>query len=100
MLPAERHEVGKQSVRHGFATATHSVERAAEIDGVPQRDRGRDQGEPTRAVLLCLDGTVAQSAEAMEADGTGQRVSGLALVEFRVRGGGDIDADNLWARRS
>ncbi len=30
MLPAERREVGKQSVRNGFATATHSVERAAE----------------------------------------------------------------------
>ena len=52
MLPAERGEVGEQRVRHRLAAAAQGVERTAEIDGVPQRDGGGDQGEAAGAVLL------------------------------------------------
>jgi hypothetical protein len=33
-------------------------------------------------MLLRLGGSVAQAAETMEADGAGERIAGLALVEF------------------
>jgi hypothetical protein len=33
-------------------------------------------------MLLRLGGSVAQATEAMEADGAGERIAGLALVEF------------------
>ena len=42
--------MGQQSVWHRLAIAAHGVERAAEINGVPQRYRGCDQGEPAGAV--------------------------------------------------
>ena len=42
MLPAERSEVGEQRVRDQVAAAPRSIQRAAEIDGVPQRDGGCD----------------------------------------------------------
>jgi hypothetical protein len=75
--------MGQQSVWHDLAIATHGVERAAEINGIPQRYGGCDQGEPARAVLQRFDGPVAQLAEAMEADSTRKGIPGFALVEFR-----------------
>lgn len=61
--------MGQQGVRNHLASCAQRVERAAEIDGVPQRDRGRDQSEPTRTMLLRFDGPVTQLTEAVEADG-------------------------------
>jgi hypothetical protein len=58
----------QHSVRHYLVTTTYRVERAAEIDCVPQRYSGGDQGEPARAMLQRRDAPVAQLAEAMEAD--------------------------------
>lgn len=34
-------------------------------------------------MLLCFDGPITQLTETMEADGTGECIPGLALVEFR-----------------
>ena len=83
MLPAERREVGEQRVRHHLAAAAQGIERTAEVDRVPQRDGGGDQGEAAGAVLLRLGGAVAQAAEPVEADGAGERVARLALVQLR-----------------
>jgi len=52
VLPAKRGEMGEQRVRDQVAAAAHDVQRAAEIDGVPQRDGGRDKGKSTGAMLL------------------------------------------------
>jgi hypothetical protein len=62
--------MGQQGVWHYLAISAHGVERAAEINGVPQRYGSCDQGEPAGAVLLRFDGLVAQLAEAMKADST------------------------------
>jgi len=81
VLPAERRQVGQQGVRDHLAAAAHRVEGTAEIDGVSQGDGGRDQGEATGPVLLRLGGSVAQAPEPVEADGAGERIAGLALVQ-------------------
>ena len=59
MLPAERRDVGEQGVGNDLAAAAQGVHRTAEIDGVPQRDGRRDQGEAAGTVLLQLHGAVA-----------------------------------------
>ena len=78
MLPAERREVDEQRIRHRVATAMQGVQCAAEINGVPQGDGGRDQGQAAGTVLLGLGRAVAQAAEPMEAHGTA-RASALRL---------------------
>ena len=85
VLPADGREVGKQRVRDDFAAATQVVERTAEIYGVPERDGGGDEREPTCTILLRLGGTIAKPAEAMEADGAGEGVARFALVELHGR---------------
>jgi len=82
VLPPERGEVGQQGVRDGLATLSKGIDRAAEIDRVPQRDRRRDQGEAARAVLLQFGDAVAQAVEAVEAHGPGQGVAAFALVQL------------------
>ena len=82
MLPTERREVSKQRIRHALSASTQDIECAAEINGVPQRDRGGDQCKAAGAMLLGLGGSVSQATETMEADGAGERIAGLALVEF------------------
>jgi hypothetical protein len=81
VLPAERCKMVQQGVWHRLAVAAHGVERAAEINGVPQRYGGCDQGELAGAVLLRFDGPVAQLAEAMEAD---RMPLGLGLIRLSV----------------
>ena len=83
MLLAEWCEMGQQGVRHHLAMAAHGVERATELNGVPQRDGGRNRGEPARTMLLCFDGPIAQLAEAVEADSTLRKHCGTTLVELR-----------------
>src|SRR5438874_13365234 len=50
-----------------------------------QSDSGGDEGKPARTVLLCLDRTIAQPAEAVETDSAGEGVARFALVEFHGR---------------
>ena len=52
MLPPERGDVGEQFVRHVDAGRAQMPHGAVEIDGVPQRHRGRDQRQPRGAVPL------------------------------------------------
>ena len=54
MLPSEWGEVSEQPIRHVVAAAADGIERAAEIDPVPQDDRRRDQSEAARAMILGL----------------------------------------------
>ena len=63
--------------------ATQRFNGAPEIDSVPQDDRRHDQVKPAGPVLLSFTGPVADPAEAMEANGAGERVARLALVQFR-----------------
>ncbi len=42
VLPAERGEVGEQRIGDQVAATARGIEGAAEIDGVPQRDGGRN----------------------------------------------------------
>ena len=85
MLPADRGKVAEQHVRDYFAAAAQVVERPAKIYGVPKRDRGGDEGKPARTVLPRLDRPIAQSAEAVKADGAGEGVARFALVELDGR---------------
>ena len=72
-----------QRIRNDVAAATRGIQRATEIDGVPQHDGGRDESDAAGTVLLGLGRTVVQPAQAMEAHGAGERVAALALVQLR-----------------
>lgn len=56
VLPAKRGEVGEQRVRHRLAAVAQCVECAAEVDRVPRRDGGGDDGEATGVCLRVRDG--------------------------------------------
>ena len=71
VLPADRRKMGEQRIRNRLALPTQNIERPAEIHRVPERDGGGDEGQPTGPILPCRDSAIAQAAEAMEADGTG-----------------------------
>ena len=75
MLPAERGEMCERRVGDEIAALAERVQRAAEVDGVPQRNRRRDQGKPAGTILLRLGRAVAQAAETVEADRAGERVA-------------------------
>ncbi|MDG5973458.1 hypothetical protein JAGODDHD_04228 [Sphingomonas paucimobilis] len=81
MLPAQRGDVGEQLVGHVDAAAAQMTDSSVEIDGVPERHGRGDEGQAGGAMALVLEGAVAQFAEAVEEDGAGERVAGLALVE-------------------
>jgi hypothetical protein len=83
VLPAERGEVGEERFGHHLAAVAQRVERAVQVHAVPERDSGSDEGQPAGAVLLRLDGAIAQAAEPVEADGAGERVAGLSLIQLR-----------------
>jgi hypothetical protein len=51
VLPTDWGEMGKQRVRDDFAAAAQFGERAAEIQGVPERDRGGNESEPACTIL-------------------------------------------------
>jgi hypothetical protein len=54
VLPADGSKVGKQRVRNNLAVAAQLIERTTEIHNVPERDRGGDEREPARTILLRL----------------------------------------------
>ena len=84
VFPAERTDVGEESVGQKFALSAKLGDGAAEIDGAPEGD-GRDREVQTRGpVALIFDGAVPDLAVTMEKQGTGQRVSGPAFVEPSV----------------
>jgi len=75
-------------VSSGFGTispARRSSERTTEIHGVPERDRSGDEREPACTILLRLGRAVAQSAEAVKADGAGEGVARFVFVELHGR---------------
>ena len=74
MLPAERGEMGKQCIGYHVATTPRDIQCPAEIDGVPQHDGGRDEGEAAGAVLLSLGRSVVQPPEAVETYSAAQRI--------------------------
>lgn len=82
MLPAKRGEVGEQSIWDRITAAAGSLQCAAQIDGVPQHDCGRDQGQVACAALLVLCSSVVQPSKTMEAHGPGQRFMAFTLVQL------------------
>src|SRR3712207_512039 len=85
VLPAERRDMGEQRAGDDLPPTAQDLQRAGEVDGVPQSDGGRDQGKAARPVLLQFGRAVAQPPEAMEADRTRERVARFALIELRCR---------------
>ena len=83
MLPSEWREVREQRIRHALTAATQGVECTAEINGVPQREGGCDQGQAAGAMLLCLGGSVTQATQTMEADGAGSALQDSPLLSSR-----------------
>jgi hypothetical protein len=85
VLPADGSKVGKQRVRNNFAAAAQLSQCTTEIHGVPERDRGGDEREAARTILLRFGRPIAQPAKAMEADRPGERVARLTLIELDGR---------------
>ena len=85
MLPAERPDVGEESVVDGVTMVADELDGALEVAAVPQHDGGDQQVEAAGAVVLVLVRAVADLAQAVEEDGVGERVAGLPLVEAVLR---------------
>jgi hypothetical protein len=83
MLPAQRRQLVQQFVRNGLSRAAQRLNGAPELDGVPKDNRRHDEVEPAGPVLLSFTGAVADAVKAMEANGAGKRVAGVALMQFR-----------------
>ena len=71
MAPAQGREMGEDGLRHWDIVPTERVQGASEIDGVPQHDGRRDQGQAADTVLLALGGAVVQPSKTVEAHGAG-----------------------------
>ena len=84
MLPAQRGDMGEQGIGHVYTALTQMAGGPVEMDGVPKDDGRHDEVETGGAVLLVLEGAVAQLAKPFEEDGAGERVAGFALVEVGV----------------
>jgi hypothetical protein len=80
MLPAQWRDAGQQIARHLGTAAAQMPDGAVEIDGVPERDGCGEQGQAGGTMALVLEGSVPQSAEAVEEDGRGECVAGLDLA--------------------
>src|SRR5580658_8144095 len=81
MLPAERREMGEQMVGHILGLA-EGCDSALQVSRVPQNDCCDEQVEAGSAVLLVFVGAVADLAEPMDEDRTGQAVASFALVQL------------------
>ena len=91
MLPAERGQVRQQGIRDHFAAAAQRVEGTAEIDGVPQRDDGRDQSQTTGTVLLRFDGARLHGRHARQQDEQANRWRHFPLAELVGRDRADLN---------
>ena len=65
----------------GLAVFVERLDRALEVNGVPQNDSGNDEVESARAVSLVLEAAIADLAEAVEKDGALQGMFCFAFVE-------------------
>ncbi len=72
--------MGQSFVVNGDPMFSQGGDSAFQVDRVPEDDGGDDQIEPAGAVALILEGSVAQVALPVEEHGTGECISGLALV--------------------
>lgn len=81
MLPAQRRDMCEQFVWRLDTDASQMPDGAVKIEGIPECDGCGEQGLPGGAMALVFESAVAQFAQAVEEDGTGERVAGLALVE-------------------
>ena len=81
MLPSQRRDMGQEIGRQRLSIAFLVGDDFAELHGVPEDDDGGEQVHAGDPVMLAFGGTVADFTPAMEADGSFQRVMGLALVE-------------------
>ena len=80
MLPAERRDVLEQGRIDGLGFPKQS-DGAFQVKRVPQRDGGDHQVKTAGAILLILEGTVADLAQPIEKYSLGEGVSGFALIE-------------------
>ena len=92
MLPADGRQMGQQRIGDHFAAAAQGINGTVEINGVPERDGGGDESQPTGSILPCRYTAIAQAAKAMEADGTGKRVARFALVSAQPWSGAGVPA--------
>jgi len=60
------------------------LDSSLDVHGVPKRDGGRDESKAASPIALLLKAPVSDFAEAAEEDGSGERISGFALVETGV----------------
>src|SRR5437764_10826536 len=84
VLPTERREVGEKVVGNVFDLAQDG-NRAVQIAGVPQDDRGDEEVQAGGAMLLIFGGAVANFSEPMDEDGARQAVARLAPIEATAR---------------
>ena len=84
VFPAERGNVGKQFIGQRFAFGAKLGNGVSEVDGVPEDDGGDREVKAIGTVALVFEGAVPDLAVAMEKQGAGERVPGLALVEAGV----------------
>jgi hypothetical protein len=66
-----------------------------DIDGVPERDCGCNEGECARAVALLLETTVSDLSKTAEEDRSCERVAGFSLVETGINASPKIDTLQL-----
>ena len=85
MLPAQRRHVREQGVIDDGSSIAQCLNGSAKIDGVPKDDRGHDKIEAAGSILPPIESSVAEPTESVEADGPGQAVARLSLVELDRR---------------
>ena len=73
--------MGEQFIGQRFAFGAKLGNGVTEVDGVPKDDGGDREVETRGPVALVFEGAVPDLAVAMEKQGAGERVPGLALVE-------------------
>ena len=73
--------MGEQLIGRSFGLGPKLGDGVVEVVGVPEDDGGDREVEAGGTVALVFEGAVPDLAVAMEKQGAGERVPGLALVE-------------------
>lgn len=84
MLPPDGRGVAQQVVGRGLDRRTQVRHRVGHVGRVPIYDGGDDEVEPRSAILLRLARAVGDASLFVGADGTGQNVALLGLVQSRM----------------
>src|SRR6267143_3732993 len=79
VLPTKRRQVGEKVIRNLFDLA-QGGDRAVQITGVPQDDRGDEKIWAVGAMLLIFVGAVANFPKPMNKDGARQAVADSPLL--------------------